>query len=113
MDVMTRRPWPGRWQPLGATFDGEGTNFALWSSGAEGVEVCLFADDGTEERIALGDSTFHVWHGYLPGIGPGQRYGYRVHGPWDPRHGLRWNPAKLLVEIGRASCRERMETAGG
>src|SRR5262245_1803397 len=98
MDVMTRRPWPGRWQPLGATFDGEGTNFALWSSGAEGVEVCLFADDGTEERIALDDWTFHVWHGYLPGVGPGQRYGYRVHGSWDPRHGLRWNPAKLLVD---------------
>ncbi len=95
---MGRRPWPGRWQPLGATFDGEGTNFALWSSGAEGVELCLFDDDGTEERVGLEDMTFHVWHGYLPGVGPGQRYGFRVHGPWDPARGARWNPYKLLVD---------------
>ena len=95
---MARRPWPGRWQPLGATYDGEGTNFALWSSGAEGVDLCLFADDGTEERIRLEDSTFHTWHGYIPGVGPGQRYGFRVYGPWDPKCGARWNPYKLLVD---------------
>jgi glycogen operon protein len=95
---MTRRPWPGRWQPLGATFDGQGTNFALWSSGAERVELCLFGDDGGEERIPLEESTFHIWHSYLPGVGPGQRYGFRVHGPWAPRRGARWNPAKLLAD---------------
>ena len=90
--------WPGHWSPLGASFDGGGTNFALWSAGAEGVDLCLFADDGTEQRVALTASTFHVWHGYLPGVGPGQRYGYRVHGPWDPARGKRWNAHKLLID---------------
>ena len=95
-------PWPGQPLPLGATWDGEGTNFALWSSGADAVELCLF--DGrpgrreTETRIPLTETTYHVWHGYLPRIGPGQRYGYRVHGPYRPRVGLRYNPAKLLLD---------------
>ena len=84
--------WPGRRAPLGATFDGEGTNVALWAGGAKAVEVCLFDDDGIEERLLLTESTFGVWHGYLPGVGPGQRYGFRVHGPWDPWQGARWNP---------------------
>ena len=79
--------WPGRRAPLGATFDGEGTNVALWAGGAKAVEVCLFDDDGIEERLLLTESTFGVWHGYLPGVGPGQRYGFRVHGPWDPWQG--------------------------
>ena len=92
------RPWPGHPHPLGATWDGEGTNFALWSSGAEGAEVCLFDDDGVETRVALEESTYHIWHGYLPEIGPGQQYGYRVHGPYEPHHGLRYNPAKLLLD---------------
>ncbi|HEX5495194.1 MAG TPA: glycogen debranching protein GlgX [Mycobacteriales bacterium] len=89
---------PGRPFPLGATWDGEGTNFALWSSSAEGVELCLFDAEGTETRVPLAESTYHVWHGYLPQVGPGQRYGYRVHGPYDPPCGMRYNPAKLLLD---------------
>ena len=92
------RAWPGQPHPLGASWDGEGTNFALWSSGAHGVEVCLFDDDGVETRVAMEESTYHVWHGYLPEIGPGQRYGFRVHGPYDLSRGLRYNPAKLLLD---------------
>ncbi|MDI2128267.1 glycogen debranching protein GlgX [Yinghuangia seranimata] len=95
-------PWPGRRVPLGARYDGAGTNFALWAGGAEAVDLCLFEDgpDGTlkETRLPLLDQTFHVWHGYLPGIGPGQRYGFRVHGPWEPWRGARWNPNKLLLD---------------
>ncbi len=90
--------WPGRPFPLGATWDGEGTNFALWSSSADGVELCLFDAEGTETRVPLAESTYHVWHGYVPQIGPGQRYGYRVHGPYDPPCGMRYNPAKLLLD---------------
>src|ERR1700710_2329894 len=92
------RAWPGNPFPLGATWDGEGTNFALWSTTATGVTVALFDADGTETDIALDDSTYHVWHGYLPGIGPGQRYGFRVDGPYDPSRGLFHNPRKLLVD---------------
>jgi isoamylase len=92
------RPWPGRPHPFGATWDGEGTNFALFSSGAEAVDVCLFDDAGRETRIPLEESTHHVWHGYLPQVEPGQRYGFRVHGPFDPGSGLRFNPAKLLLD---------------
>jgi isoamylase len=92
------RPWPGRPFPLGATWDGEGTNVALFSNGAEAVDVCLFDEQGTETRIPLEESTFHVWHGYLPQIGPGQRYGFRVDGPFDPADGQRYNPGKLLLD---------------
>jgi isoamylase len=95
---LTPTVWPGRPTPLGASWDGEGTNVALFSSGAEKVEVCLFDDAGRETRIPLEDSTHHVWHGYLPQVGPGQRYGFRVAGPFDPSQGLRYNPAKLLVD---------------
>jgi len=90
--------WPGTAYPLGATFDGNGTNFALFSEGAESVELCLFDDDGEETRLELRDVDAHVWHGYLPGIQPGQRYGYRVHGPHDPENGTRYNPSKLLLD---------------
>ncbi len=90
--------WPGEPFPLGATWDGSGTNFALFSEHAERVELCLFADDDHETRIDLRDVTAHVWHGYLPGVGPGQRYGYRVHGPYDPGGGYRFNPHKLLID---------------
>ena len=84
---------------MGATWDGEGTNFALFSQGAEAVDLCLFDDEGPgETRIPLADSTFHVWHGYLPQVGPGQRYGFRVDGPFDPGRGQRFNPSKLLVD---------------
>ncbi|PZR53916.1 glycogen debranching enzyme GlgX [Xylanimonas oleitrophica] len=90
--------WPGRSYPLGATFDGRGTNFALFSSVAERVELCLLADDGTEERVEVQEVDAHVWHVYLPGVGPGTRYGYRVHGPWDPAGGHRCDPSKLLLD---------------
>jgi isoamylase len=92
------RAWPGRPFPLGASWDGEGTNFALWSSTATGVTVCLFDQDGTETRIALDTATFKIWHGYIPGVGPGQRYGFRVDGPYAPSSGVFHNPAKLLID---------------
>ena len=90
--------WPGQPYPLGATFDGNGTNFALFSEVAERVELCLFDDDGHETRVELTEVDAFVWHGYLPQVQPGQRYGYRVHGPWDPGQGLRCNPNKLLLD---------------
>jgi glycogen operon protein len=91
--------WPGRPWPLGATFDGGGTNFALFSAHATKVELCLFSEKGREvARIPLPEWTDEVWHGYLPEIGPGQLYGYRVHGPYAPEEGHRFNPAKLLLD---------------
>ncbi len=90
--------WPGRAYPLGATYDGAGTNFALFSEVAERVVLCLLDDDGTETRVDLTEVDAFVWHGYLPGIAPGQRYGYRVHGPFDPTHGQRCDPSKLLLD---------------
>ncbi|MFI6425933.1 glycogen debranching protein GlgX [Promicromonospora sp. NPDC050880] len=90
--------WPGRPYPLGATFDGTGTNFALFTSVAQRVELCLLADDDTETRVEVTETDAHVWHVYLPGVGPGTRYGYRVHGPYDPASGHRCNPAKLLLD---------------
>jgi len=90
--------WPGTTFPLGATWDGSGTNFSLFSEHAERVELCLFNGDDDEQRVELTERTAHTWHGYLPGIGPGQRYGYRVHGPYDPENGHRFNPAKLLLD---------------
>ncbi len=94
-----QRVRPGSRFPLGATADGEGTNFALFSENATRVELCLFDDDGQNEQCEpLHEMTAHVWHGYLPGIGPGQRYGYRIHGPWEPESGHRFNPAKLLID---------------
>jgi isoamylase len=90
--------WPGQRYPLGANYDGTGTNFAIFSEAADRVELCLFAADGTEERYDLREVDAYVWHGYLPGVEPGQRYGYRVHGPYDPDSGHRCNPAKLLID---------------
>ena len=90
--------WPGAAYPLGATWDGWGTNFALFSEAAERVELCLFDEAGTESRIELGEVDGFVWHGYLPAISPGQRYGYRVHGPYEPRRGSRCAPSKLLLD---------------
>ncbi|WP_432003308.1 glycogen debranching protein GlgX [Streptomyces sioyaensis] len=94
---------PGSPTPLGARHrtgpDGiAGTNFALWAGGAEAVELCLFDDAERETRHPLTELTHEIWHGFLPGVGPGQRYGYRVHGRWDPWTGARWNPAKLLLD---------------
>ncbi|HEV7147292.1 MAG TPA: glycogen debranching protein GlgX [Pedococcus sp.] len=90
--------WPGKAYPLGATYDGTGVNFALFSEVAEKVELCLIDDDGAETRVALPEADGFVWHGHVPGIQPGQRYGYRVHGPYDPANGHRCNPAKLLLD---------------
>ncbi|HZR52193.1 MAG TPA: glycogen debranching protein GlgX [Streptosporangiaceae bacterium] len=97
------RIWPGTPYPLGATWDGWGTNFALFSEVAERVELCLFDEPGdqgalTETRVELTETDGFVWHGYLPGIAPGQRYGYRVHGPHDPPRGLRCDGSKLLLD---------------
>src|SRR5947209_9955133 len=91
------RIWPGSPFPLGATWDGGGTNFSLFSEHAEGVELCLF-EDGEETRIDVPSPTAYHWHCYLPGVGPGQRYGYRVHGPYAPLDGDRFNAAKLLID---------------
>lgn len=88
----------GRPFPRGACFDGEGTNFALFSAHATRVELCLFDDDGKETRIELPEYTDEIWHGYLPGVRPGQWYGYRVHGPYEPEQGHRFNPNKLLID---------------
>jgi len=90
--------WPGEPFPLGATFDGTGTNFSIFSEVAEFVELCLFDDDGTETRVRLPEVTAFVHHGYVPGIQPGQRYGFRVHGPWAPASGARCQPTKLLID---------------
>jgi isoamylase len=90
--------WPGSAYPLGATFDGMGTNFALFSEAATAVELCLIAGDGTETRVELLEADGYVWHCYLPQIQPGQKYGYRVHGPYDPARGQRCNPNKLLLD---------------
>ena len=93
-----RQIWPGHPYPLGATYDGSGTNFALYSSAATGVDLCLFDDEGHEERVALKEVDGDVWHAYLPGISPGQKYGYRVAGPYDPASGHRCDPSKLLLD---------------
>ncbi|MFH8250092.1 glycogen debranching protein GlgX [Microbacterium sp. B2969] len=90
--------WPGSAYPLGATYDGNGTNFAIFSEGAERIELCLFGDRGKETRVELRDVDAFVWHAYLPNVGPGQRYGYRVHGEYDPASGKRFNANKLLLD---------------
>ncbi|MGC0333953.1 isoamylase [Streptomyces sp. SAI-170] len=90
--------WSGHPYPLGASYDGQGTNFALFSEVAERVELVLFDDTGNGRAVPLTEVDGFVWHGYLPGVGPGQRYGYRVHGPWHPSLGQRCNPAKLLLD---------------
>jgi isoamylase len=90
--------WPGRPFPLGSVWRGEGTNFSLFSENAERVELCLFDADDRETRVELTERTAFNWHGFLPGIGPGQRYGYRVHGPYAPAAGHRFNAAKLLID---------------
>ena len=90
--------WPGDDYPLGATYNGVGTNFALFAERAASVELCLIGAKGVEQRLPLEERTAGVWHTYVPMIGPGQRYGYRVHGPWDPARGWRCNPNKLLLD---------------
>ncbi len=90
--------WPGRPYPLGATYDGTGTNFSLFSEVAERVELCLFDADGAEQRVEINEVDAFCWHAYVPRIGVGQRYGFRVHGPWAPEQGHRCNPNKLLID---------------
>ena len=99
--------WPGKPYPLGATWDGQGVNFAIFSENATGVELCLFEGASQPDhkklieqqvRIKLTEKTNYIWHGYLPGVGPGQCYGYRVSGPYEPQNGHRFNPNKLLFD---------------
>ncbi|NES67428.1 MAG: glycogen debranching protein GlgX [Okeania sp. SIO2D1] len=90
--------WPGKPYPLGASWDGKGTNFAIFSENATKVELCLFDKQNKETRLALTEVSNFVWHSYVPGIGPGQRYGFRVHGPYEPSQGHRFNPNKLLID---------------
>ena len=89
---------PGSMYPLGASYDGAGVNFALYSQVAQKVELCLFDEHDVETRIEMTERNSYVWHNYIPGLHPGQRYGYRVYGPYDPVHGLRCNPNKLLLD---------------
>ncbi|MDT0184344.1 glycogen debranching protein GlgX [Microbacterium sp. ARD31] len=97
-DGETMTVWPGRHYPLGATWSHESTNFAVYAPAAEQVWVCLFDDEGTEVRHLLTEHSLGVWHGALPGVSPGTRYGYRAHGPWNPDAGLRFNANKLLLD---------------
>ncbi len=92
------RIWPGQPFPLGAHYDGTGTNFSLFSEAADAVELCLFDEDGNETKVEAAEVDAFCWHGYLPNVGPGQRYGWRVHGPDDPAEGNRCNPSKLLID---------------
>src|ERR1700751_2448755 len=97
---MSMRIWPGRSYPLGATWDGAGVNFALFSEHATKVELCLFESPeapAESQRITLPEHTDQVWHGYLPDVQPGQLYGYRVHGPYEQKAGQRLNPNKVLL----------------
>jgi len=105
--------WPGRPFPLGPTWDGGGTNFSLFSEHAESVELCLFDDEDNETRVELCERTAFHWHGYLPGVGPGQRYGYRVHGPYDPHSGHRFNPHKLLIDPYAKAIEGTVDRAAG
>ncbi|MEM9946110.1 MAG: glycogen debranching protein GlgX [Cyanobacteria bacterium P01_D01_bin.36] len=95
---MTVEVWPGRSHPLGATWNGEGTNFALFSENATGVLLCLFDDAGTETQVRLPQVTNYIWHGFLPSVNPGQKYGFRVEGPYQPKNGHRFNVNKLLID---------------
>src|SRR5438045_2262865 len=89
---------PGAAAPLGATWTGDGVNFAIFSEHATAVTLCLFDEAEVETRIALVECSEHVWHGYIAGLRPGQRYGYRIAGPYDPAAGHRFNPSKLLLD---------------
>ena len=100
VEIRKNRIREGSPHPRGATWDGEGTNFALFSAHATKVEVCIFDDRGEQElqRIVLPEYTDQIWHGYLPAVRPGTPYGYRVHGPYEPEAGHRFNPNKLLLD---------------
>ena len=100
MTLGDLRIWPGVPYPRGATWDGMGVNFALFSENAEFVELCLFDEAGKTEiaRVRMPEYTDEIWHCYLPDIRPGQLYGYRVHGPYEPENGHRFNRNKLLID---------------
>src|SRR5215212_1367463 len=98
---MVHKVYPGQPYPLGATWDGEGVNFAVFAENAAGMDLCLFNSldsKNEEDRIRLTEVSHHVWHIYIPGLQPGQLYGYRAHGSYDPLNGLRYNPNKLLID---------------
>ncbi|MDT5107910.1 MAG: isoamylase, partial [Mycobacterium sp.] len=97
-DTALTEMWPGKAYPLGASYDGSGTNFAVFSEVAERVELCLFDADDNETRFVLPEVDGYVWHGFVPYVEPGQRYGYRVYGPYDPAAGQRCNANKLLLD---------------
>ncbi len=90
--------WPGKAYPLGANYDGWGTNFSIFSEAAERIELCLFDVHGRETRFPLPEASGLVRHGYIPNVTPGTHYGYRVYGPWNPQEGQLCNPAKLLLD---------------
>src|SRR5437764_6039271 len=104
------RVWPCRPYPLGATWEGAGVNFAIFSENATKIELCLFESNGDtheKQRIVLAECTDLVWHGYLPDVEPGQLYGYRVHGPYEPAKGLRFNHNKVVLDpYGKAVGRD-------
>ncbi|MBB4286581.1 glycogen debranching protein GlgX [Roseospira goensis] len=112
MTTSDVRVWPGHPHPLGATWDGRGVNFALFSAHAERVELCLFDARGRETRVELPEYTDEVWHGYLPEVGPGQVYGYRVHGPHAPDRGHWFNPHKLLLDPYARALTGRLDWSG-
>ena len=98
---MKYQVYPGEPYPLGATWDGEGVNFAVFAENAAGMDLCLFdtlESKNEEERIRLNEVSHHVWHAYIPGLKPGQLYGYRAYGSYEPMNGLRYNPNKLLID---------------
>ncbi|HSV37582.1 MAG TPA: glycogen debranching protein GlgX [Nocardioidaceae bacterium] len=101
--------WPGNPEPRGATWSEEATNFAVFAPLAEAVELCLFADDGEERRLPFTEHTMGVWHGAVPGVAVGTRYGFRAHGPWDPDSGRVFNPAKLLIDPYARAISGRLE----
>ena len=102
----------GSFHPLGATWDGRGVNFALFSQHATAVDLCLFDEAGAETRVRVPWRSLYVWHLYVRGLGPGQRYGWRVHGPFAPRDGHRFSPAKLLVDPYARALDGRLDPRG-
>ena len=104
---MKLETWPGEPFPLGAQWDGKGTSFSVFSEAAEYIDLCLFDEHGKEHRVRMPDRTAYCWHGYVPGVKPGQRYGFRANGPWAPDQGQRFNPSKLLIDLVRARDRRR------
>lgn len=103
--------WPGKAYPLGASYDGSGTNFAIFSEVAERVELCLFDDDGTESRVPLIEVDGFVWHGFLPEVEPGQCYGYRVHGPYDPAAGRNGTASSATLCATTGAANRRLSTS--